>query len=280
MSFGLRRLFTPGKLLSFGLLGLAGFALVSGFVAAPATSAMQVPAVPQPMTGAPGAAAPAANPLDEPLRLLAKSQQVFRGVRDYTCTLIKQERLSGQLQPVNIMSMMVRNQPFSIYLKWSQPRANVGQEACYVAGKNDGRMRARSTGVLGVAGFVSIDPNDPRARKSSNHSITEAGLGNLLARFDRHWRAEYAQNRTQVRIGEYEYNKRRCIRVETTHTVRVANASYRSVVYFDKQLQLPIRVETYDWPRQGGSPAGDLLEVYNYVNLRLNVNLPDEVFNK
>jgi hypothetical protein len=272
---------------------LAGLALASGFFAAPATSAVQVPDAPEPMGQSPATApapsppsAPSAptasstNPLDEPLRLLARAQQVFRGVRDYTCTLIKQERMNGQLQPVMVMSMMVRNEPFSIYLKWHQPRANVGQEACYVAGRNGGKMRAKATGVLGVAGFVSIDPDDPRARKNSNHSITEAGLANLLGRFDRGWRAEYPLNRLQVRVGEYEYNKRRCMRVETTHTTRVQTPVYRSVVYFDKEVQLPIRVEAYDWPRQGGNPGGELIEVYNYVNLRLNVNLPDEVFNK
>src|SRR5205814_807574 len=96
------------------------------------------------------------------MRLLARARQAFAGVRDYTCTLIKQERIGGELQPVNVMSMMVRSQPFSIYLKWHQPKAQVGQEACYVAGRNDGKMRAKSPGLLGTVGFVSIEPDDPR----------------------------------------------------------------------------------------------------------------------
>src|SRR5262249_46616650 len=67
--------------------------------------------------GPPARAAPTPpTPRDEPLRLLGRAQQVFRGVRDYTCTLIKQERINGQLQPMNVMTMMVRNEPFSIYL--------------------------------------------------------------------------------------------------------------------------------------------------------------------
>jgi len=279
MLTGLRRLFTPAKLLSLVLLGLAGLACAT-YLTRPAASAAPIPAAPVALAAAAAPENPAANPLDEPLKLLAAAQQTFRSVQDYTCTLVKQERMNGQLQPVNVMTMMVRNNPFSVYLKWFQPKAQAGQEACYVAGRNGGRMRARSRGVLGAVGFVSIDPDDPRARKSSNHSITEAGLGNLMARFDRGWRAEYNLHKTQVRLGEYEYNKRRCIRVETTRSERLQNTVYRSVIYFDKQLKLPIRVETYDWPRQGGNPNGDLIEVYSYVNLRLNVGLPDEVFNK
>ena len=280
MLTGLHRLLTPARLLSLVLLGLAGLACAT-YLTRPEASAAPVPAAPVALAAAAAPDNPApANPLDEPLRLLAAAQQVFRGVQDYSCTLVKQERMNGQLQPVNVMTMMVRNEPFSVYLKWFQPKAQAGQEACYVAGRNGGRMRARSRGVLGAVGFVSIDPNDPRARKNSNHSITEAGLGNLMARFDRGWRAEYNLHKTRVRIGEYEYNKRRCIRVETTRTEHLPNLVYRSVIYFDKQTKLPTRVETYDWPRQGGNPNGDLIEVYSYVNLRLNVGLPDTVFNK
>src|SRR5437870_3405952 len=119
------------------------------------------------------AAPPPAHPMDEPLRLLGRAQQAFVNVQDYSCTLIKQERIAGTLTPVHVVSMMVRNQPFSIYLKWHQPKECVGQEACYVAGKNNGMMRAKSSGILGTVGFVSVDPNDPRARKTSNHIITE-----------------------------------------------------------------------------------------------------------
>ena len=53
---------------------------------------------------------------------------------------------------------------------------------------------------------------------------------------------------------------------------------YRDVVYFDKETHLPIRLEFYDWPRQAGDP-GQLLEVYSFANMRLNVGLGDDVFN-
>jgi hypothetical protein len=218
--------------------------------------------------------------MDEPLRLLATARQNFATVRDYSCTMIKREHLSGQMSPDNVIAMKVRKEPFSVYLRWVEPKAMVGQEVCYVAGKNDGKMRVKSPGLLGAVGFVSLDTNDERARKSSRHSITEAGIGNLLDRYQVGWDAERKLNLTQVRVGEYEYNKRRCSRVET---VLRANPEgkfpyQRTVVYFDKESNLPIRVECYDWPRRAGE-AGEQVEVYNYVNLKLNVGLSDDVFN-
>jgi hypothetical protein len=219
--------------------------------------------------------------MDEPLRLLTRARQTFATVQDYSCTLIKQERINGVLSPMHVITMMVRNQPFSVYMKWHQPKECVGQEACYVAGKNNGNMRARSAGGLGVFGFVSIDPNDPRAKKTSNHSITESGLGNLMARFAERWQPERRFNRVAAKIAEYEYNKRRCFRCELAYTENVPGSTYyRTVVFFDKEIALPIRVELYDWPRVGGPPTGDLIESYSYINLRLNPNLPEATFDK
>ncbi len=220
--------------------------------------------------------------MDEPIRLLTEAQKSFANVSDYTCTIVKKERINGELTPDHVIDMSVRNEPFSVYLHWLGPREKNGQEACYVAGRNDGKMRVRSPGLLGAVGFVSIDPTDPRALKTSRHAITEAGIGNLLQRFADRWQVERKLNVTQVKVGEYDYNKRRCVRVETIHPTNPDNQflCYRTVLYFDKESRLPIRVEGYDWPAADGDTKGPLVELVNYTNLRLNVGLPDDTFNK
>jgi hypothetical protein len=202
-------------------------------------------------------------------------------VRDYTCLFIKRERLRGQLQPDNLIDMKVRTQPFSVYLRWLGPKAFEGQEACYATGRNNGMMRVHSTGLASVAGFVTLDTRDPRVMQNSRHTITEAGIGNLIAVLAQRWEMERRLNKTQVAVAEYTYAQRPCTRVELVHREPIAGPATfaRSVVYFDKANHLPIRVENYDWPRPGGSPEGDLLESYSYVNLRTNVGLTDAVFN-
>lgn len=246
------------------------------------------PSGPQPMnTDAPLTAAPAGqtqtSPMDVPVRLIREAQQAYEKVQDYTCLCIKRERVNGVLPAMDsVMEMKVRTQPFSVYLRWLQPRNEAGQEVCYVAGRNNGMMRVHPKGVLGsFAGFISLDPNDPRARQTSKRSITEAGIGNTIERFARAWENERRLNLTnQVRVAEYEYNYRRCMRVETIHPDN-GNGQFhyhRDVVFFDKETHLPIRLEFYDWPRQAGDP-GQLVEVYSFANMKLNVGLGDEVFN-
>jgi hypothetical protein len=233
----------------------------------------------------PGAAGPQAtafapSPLDEPLRLIADAGRSYQALHDYTCTFIKRERLQGQLQPENIIDMKVRTQPFSVYLRWMRPESMVGQEACYVAGRNNNMMRVHSTGLAGIVGFVSLDPRDPRVTQHNRHAITEAGIGNLIERFSHRWEMERQVNKTQVRVADYVYNQRPCTRVETIHPDPSGGQfyAYRSVVYFDKESHLPIRVEAYDWPKTGSPAGGDLLEQYSYVNIRTNVGLPDSTF--
>lgn len=250
-----------------------------GFREAPPAQNFSKPGIASP--GAP--AAPAADPMDYPLRLIADASQAMQSIRDYTCVFIKQEQIGGRLQPENVMAMKVRQQPFSVSLRWLNPKDLAGQEVYYVAGKNNGSLRVHATGIRGAVGFVSLAPNDPRVTSQSRHPIMDAGVGNLVETLQRNWTKERGLGRSQVRAAEYEYAHRKCIRVEVLHTndeVARQFYSFRSVIYFDKETHLPVRAEAYDWPRRGGPAEGDLLECYSYVDFKFNVGLNDETFRR
>lgn len=218
--------------------------------------------------------------MDHPLRLANEAARTFQTVQDYTCLFIKTEQVNGRLQPENVMTMKVRNQPFSVYMKWHSPKTLTGQEVAYVAGRNNGMMRVHATGFRGAIGFISMDLRDPRAMENNRHTINEAGIGNLITRLQQNWEMERRVNKTQVRAADYDYARRKCVRIETIHPDNAGQQfySYRTVVYFDKENNLPIRFETYDWPRKGGAAEGELLECYSYVDLRFNVGLGDDAF--
>lgn len=228
------------------------------------------------------AASPAGSiGMEQAVALLDEARRHFQAVRDYECTLIKQERVHGELLPESVLVMQVRNRPFSVYLRCLAPCSGRGQEVCYVAGRNQGMMRVHPVGLLGIVGFVSVDPRDPRAFKENRHPITEAGMGNLLEATARYWEMERRSNKTQVRITEDQFNGRLCIRIVTVHPDRNSGSfyAYRCVLCLDKLTHLPIHAEAYDWPHPGGTPAGDLLERYSYLDIRCNVGLEDAAFN-
>lgn len=238
-------------------------------------------ALPLAAQGVPAAAVVPANPLDQPIAWMQEARRNYGSVRDYTCTLIKKENLSTNPSD-NIILMKCRTQPFSVYMRWLSPRKFAGQEVCYVHGQNGNKLRVHAKGLIkGIAGFVSVDLTDPRVTRYTRHTIYEAGIGALIEHTLRAWEADRKFGNTRVDVAEYEYDKKRCYRVETTHTQRRPEfPTYRGVVFLDKETKFPIRHELYDWPRPGGTPTGDLIELASYVDIRFNVGLNEREFAK
>jgi hypothetical protein len=221
-----------------------------------------------------------AHPLDEPLELVAKAKDAFAKVKDYSCRLVKRERLEGELSPNHVIDLKVRNDPFSVSMVWQEPKDLAGQEVVYAAGKYDGKMRVKPGGLLGSVGFLSLPIDDARTRKTSKHKVTEAGIGNLIEKCESGWKMERKLKVTTVKVAPYVYAKRRCTRVELTHSGKAGGQikHYKNVVLFDEKTSLPIRVENYGWPEDDETPP--LIESFSYVNLRLNVGLEDSAFER
>jgi hypothetical protein len=264
-------------------IGLLTFAFVSAAnppaPGVPTATAAEPPIVLAQTTLTSGERTITTSPMDEPIRLIAAAKKAMSEVKDYSCVLVKKEKMDDKPPVENVMSMKIRTEPFSVDMRWLEPKSLVGQEACYIEGKNDNLMRVKSAGLLGHLGFLSLAPDDARAKATSKHGIHESGLANMIDRFAVAWEKERALNVTKVRLADYEFNKRRCARVETIQLENPNNQFLfqRTVVYFDKETHLPIRVECYEWPTKEGEP-GALAEVFSYVNLRLNVGLGNEVF--
>jgi hypothetical protein len=217
--------------------------------------------------------------MQDAVRLIENARDRYHDIRDYACRLAQRERVGDKLPPENLAVMEVRTHPFAVHMKWLEPRSMVGQEAVYITDRNNGKMRVRAAGLLGAIGFVSLDVDDARARRTSRHNITEAGLGNLIERFAAGWPNELRHGAVDVRIEEFTFAGRACTRVETRHPANPDGFFLfgRSVVYFDKANELPIRVENYDWSKRPGE-EGDLLEEYSYLNLQLNPGIGDDAF--
>jgi len=251
-------------------LGILALVLTAGAAALLSSARAQTPP-----------AQPAPHPLDTAIAYMHEAKRNYSAVKDYTCTLITRENVRGEVKEENIIQAKFRVQPFSVYMRWLGPSQYRGQEVVYIHGKNGNKMRVQSKGILKIAGFVSIDVNDPRVMEHSRHTIVEAGLGNLIDTTIIHWTQERKTGGTECKIAEYEYNNRRCYRIENVRPQRQpGHYAYRSVIYLDKESKLPIRNESYSWPRPGGPPEGDLMEMYSFVDLRFNVGLTDRDFAK
>jgi len=111
--------------------------------------------LPQTDVGVPPVVQPQQHPL-EPAVQMAESAMINirNNIRDYSCTLVKRERINGKLADREYMYLKVRHEPFSVYMYFLGPSRLRGQEVIYVAGQNNGNLMGHGVGIRKIAGTV------------------------------------------------------------------------------------------------------------------------------
>lgn len=233
------------------------------------------------------------HPLDAVLEYARREQAYLRStVRDFTCRLIKRERIEGVLQKHQYIDMRVREelrdgdaivQPFSLYLEFVGPPKLAGRRLLYVAGRNDDKMMVRNGGRHFDYVVVNLDPDGDTAKEESLVPVTKTGFQQILDQMidiiARHRRVDPAGDNTKVeRIAGAKLNHRACTIIRITHPRKQQGLEFHVAnVFVDDELHAPARVDISTWPHREGNPA-PLLAEYTYTDLKMNVNLPDAAF--
>lgn len=208
---------------------------------------------------------------------MASCKTTYSRIDDYISTFYRREFVDGKLLPYQTLHMKARTRPLSFYFKFVKPTP--GREAIYVAGGFGGKAVVHDVG-LGklLAGTLKLDPLGEMAMEDSRHPITEAGIGNMIDTIIEAWDKELRHGESRVIFHhKAKVGDRTCLMIESIHPVKQPGFLFYAVkVYIDEELNLPIRFEAYDWPRNGRPPA--LIEEYTYANLELNVGLTERDF--
>lgn len=223
---------------------------------------------------------PNEHPLMPALRWAREGLSGIEKIEDYSASLVKRERINNKLNDSEYIFLKVRNKPFSVYLYFLGPAALKGQEVIYVDGANNGKMWAHGTGIQETMfGTVSLKPDGAFAMRGQRYPLTEIGLVNLTRRL-----IEVADQ--DVKYGECEVkffkgakiNDRVCTCTQVIHPVPRKNFLFHVArIFVDDSLNVPIRYESYDWPKTaGGTP--ELIEEYTYLNLKMNNGFTDTDF--
>jgi hypothetical protein len=232
-----------------------------------------------------------AHPLDPALEIANRALAVVRNdITDYTCTLVKRERIKGTLNDHEYMFAKIRNgkvkdgqvaAKFSVYLYFLKPDAVKGREVLFIEGDNNGKLMAKEGGLKGrVIPSVWLKPESPLAMNGNLHPITEIGLENLVVKLiERAEREKAAGGECEVQfMKDAKINGRVCTLLQVKHPVKRPQFDFfLAQVFIDDELQIPIRYAAYGWPEKEGEQPG-VLEEYTYLNLKLNVGLVDGDF--
>ncbi len=233
------------------------------------------------------------HPLEPALQFALRAYQYAQDhVRDYSCLLIKRERIDGDLQDVQYIQIQVRTevvqngrtvQPYSVFLDFQGPAKIKGRKVLYVEGRNDNKMLVRNGGKRFNYVTVKVDPNSDAAMRETLVPITGIGFASvtdsLIGLIRQDMQRDPLGTNTKVKFfRRAKINGRVCTRISVLHpnpdpVLEFAEAN----VFVDDELHVPIRIEALIWPQRAGE-AKPLLFEYTYTELRLNIGLTDADF--
>ncbi|MEO1973231.1 MAG: DUF1571 domain-containing protein [Pirellulaceae bacterium] len=215
-------------------------------------------------------------------------KRIDEQIVDYSCVLIKRERVNGQLGGYQYMTAKVRHHkddktksiPFSLYLRFHQPDEFRDREVLYVDGFNAGKIIAKKGGDRFAYLTSEFAPESEIAMRGNRYPITEFGVQNLAHRL-----LEIAENESFLSGCDLELRRqakvdgRVCVAIVVTKRERTADDPFSLArVFIDKELMIPIHFESFGWLTSSGKPR--LLEQYTYRNLKLNVGFSGADFDR
>jgi hypothetical protein len=232
------------------------------------------------------------HPLDPALELgRAAERHILQEVRDYSCKLVKIDRIDGDLREPEEIRVKVRIpkeeggvvvQKYSIFLEYLSPSKLKGRKVLFIEGENDGKMFVKVGGRAPSFLHVKDYPDSARVLSTSRYPVTDLGFQHLaktlLDRAERNRDADPDGKNTDVSITPgILVEGRSCTRIRVLRPERQAEQHHIDELYIDDTLRVPVRMLAFDWPEApGGEPV--LLESYTYTDVRLNVGLPDSDF--
>ena len=128
-----------------------------------------------------------------------------------------------------------------------------------------------------------LEPTSAAVLRESRYPITELGLDVFMERLIEQTLSDIrndpeGENSRLTFFHQASINKRPCLHIQVVHPKRANNLScHLANIYIDSELHMPIRIETYDWPKEGDDKP-ILEEEFTFTRLQLNVGLSDADF--
>jgi len=218
------------------------------------------------------------------IEIIEKGIAQFGKIPDYMATFTKQERIGGDLSQVQQISLKLRHEPLSIYMKWRS--GQTGQQVIWVEGQNEGKMLVKAGGLKGRLGTLSLDPTNGLAMSQSRHPCTMVGLLKAAERILQYQKAAVESGKgfqCELR-DDAEFDGRPCYRCLVQYESKEFSEEYRkSEILIDKQLSMPVSVMNFTWVQDADPSKLDeesLIEHYMYTDIQIQQQFADLDFSR
>lgn len=197
-------------------------------------------------------------------QVIAEARAAYDRVDDYTCILHRREQVNGKLKEQSDVIFKYMK-PSRYYMKWPQEAV----ETIYAEGRYDNRMVIHGGWLFK---FLSVAVDPAMALKSNRHTLLEADIGHILKVIEDNYRmAKVNGDARIVYKGLDSLDGREVLVFSGQFPPDEGYYGHRVRVDIDRENHLPIRITVHGW-------KNELLEMYHYVDLALNVGLTEEDF--
>ncbi|HYV58217.1 MAG TPA: DUF1571 domain-containing protein [Candidatus Nitrosopolaris sp.] len=195
-------------------------------------------------------------------------------IRDYTCVFTRQERVRGELLPMETMLLKHRGPGVCVYMKWIE-EPHRGREIIYCEGKYDGRLRVHEGSGIASWMSLSLDPVGSLALRHARRPVTEAGVYNSARLIARGFEQVHGDGSGRlIGVNEMAVQDQPSLCALTVPSDVDATADERlsrTEICIDRERALPTSLRLWDVDRQ-------LVGAYTYSDYHLNVGLGDQDF--
>lgn len=205
----------------------------------------------------------ASQPMNSPKdlsaeELLTHAQQSIDKLGAYTATLVKRERVKGELIDEQTIKLLIREAPFAARMEYVSGPGK-GRKVVYDASKRPKEIRVKEGGLLGIAGGLWIGIDSALTRAESNHPITDLGLASLVRLMKRD--AEAAKPHGGIGRSDEGLNKdgQYCVTF-TAPSGATGLYAQKTKVCVDPSTLIPMYVEVHD--------TRGLLETYRWKDVK------------
>ncbi len=207
---------------------------------------------------------------------LATAQEKAASLTSYVATLDMQEEVNGRLRPMNRIHVKLRQQPFSVYMRWTDN----DQEVLFVEGRNDDRLLVKpAKGLAALKRLWRIDPDSRMAKQGCRYPVTDTGIQKLIDRVQEF----YSAREDWASVADFSIADAVVADTDVTaYSIRFrdqkASPDYgASQLCFEPTTGLLISVQNFGWSENDDHP---LVEHYVYGDIRQDPPLQDTDFDE
>jgi hypothetical protein len=177
----------------------------------------------------------------------------------YSYVMAKRERVRGVLLEEQVIHVLAKEHPFATRLEY-EAGPNQGRIVIFNSAASADQFRVHEGGLLSFAGPLWFPVDSVMAKADSNHTIKEAGLGNLVSRLRRELKKATALGGMEVTDEGWNEAGHYC----QLHVMPGSGKGFdyaKSRVCMDLSAGIPTKVESYD-------ANGALIERYVFSDLK------------